>query len=153
LLDEPSAGLDPGSRRDFIQYLDHLRATEGVTILLTTHMLDEAERCDRVGVLHKGTLVALGTPGELKAKVGGDVVVIRSPDAEALRSGIRERFDCEAILADGNLRVEVPRGHEFAREVVNAFGDAVQTVSFGKPTLEDVFVHLTGHRLWGEDEA
>jgi ABC-2 type transport system ATP-binding protein len=153
LLDEPSTGLDPGSRRDFVRYLDHLRLTEGVTVLLTTHLLDEAERCDRVGVLHKGALVGLGAPEELKAKVGGDVVVIRSPHAEALQSKIRERFGCEAVLADGSLRVEVPRGHEFAREVVNLFGDAVQTVSFGKPTLEDVFVHLTGRRLWVEDAA
>jgi len=151
LLDEPSTGLDPGSRRDFIHYLGHLRAEEGVSVLLTTHILDEAERCDRLGILHRGALVALGTPGELKTKVGGDVVVIQSPVAEALRARIRERFGCDPLLVDGNLRVEMPRGHEFAREVANAFGDAVEAVAFGKPTLEDVFIHLTGHRLWGEN--
>lgn len=150
LLDEPSTGLDPGARRDFIHYLSQLRDDEGVSVLLTTHILDEAERCDRLGVLHSGKLVALGTPGELKTKVGGDVVVIRAHDAASLRDRIRERFGRDPQLVDGNLRVEMPRGHEFAREVADAFGDAVEAVSFGRPTLEDVFIHLTGHRLWGE---
>jgi ABC-2 type transport system ATP-binding protein len=151
LLDEPSTGLDPGSRRDFTHYLCHLRDEDGVTVLLTTHILDEAERCDRLGILHRGKLVALGTPKELKAKVGGDVVVIHSHTADALRGMIRERFGCDPLVVDGNLRVEMPDGHEFASEVVEAFGDAIETVSFGKPTLEDVFIHLTGHHLWGED--
>ena len=153
LLDEPSAGLDPGARRDFTHYLEHLRAEEGVTILLTTHILDEAERCDRLGILHQGRLVALGTPGALKAAVGGDVVVIHSHAAAALGVKIRERFGCDPVVVDGNLRVEMPEGHEFAREVVNDFGSEVETVSFGKPTLEDVFIHLTGSHLWGEGGA
>jgi ABC-2 type transport system ATP-binding protein len=153
LLDEPSVGLDPGSRRDFNHYLSHLRAEDGVTVLVTTHILDEADRCDRLGILHQGKLVALGTPGELKRKVGGDVVVIHSHVAEELRVRIKERFGCEPLLVDGNVRVEMPEGHEFAREVAEVFGDAVETVSFGKPTLEDVFIHLTGHRLWSEDGA
>jgi ABC-2 type transport system ATP-binding protein len=153
LLDEPSVGLDPGSRRDFNHYLSHLRAEDGVTVLLTTHILDEADRCDRLGILHQGKLVALGTPGELKRKVGGDVVVIHSHVAEELRVRIKERFGCEPLLVDGNVRVEMPEGHEFAREIAEVFGDAVETVSFGKPTLEDVFIHLTGHRLWDEDGA
>jgi ABC-2 type transport system ATP-binding protein len=153
LLDEPSVGLDPGSRRDFNHYLNHLRAEDGVTVLLTTHILDEADRCDRLGILHQGKLVALGTPGELKRKVGGDVVVIHSHVAEELRVRIKERFGCEPLLVDGNVRVEMPEGHEFAREIAEVFGDAVETVSFGKPTLEDVFIHLTGHRLWDEDGA
>ncbi len=151
LLDEPSTGLDPGARRDFIHYLGHLRSEERVSVLLTTHILDEAERCDRLGILHRGKLVALGTPAELKTQVGGDVVVIHAADAEALRARVRERFGCDPLLVDGNLRVEMPRGQDFAREVANAFEDAVEAVTFGKPTLEDVFIHLTGHRLWGEN--
>jgi ABC-2 type transport system ATP-binding protein len=97
--------------------------------------------------------VALGTPGVLKAAVGGDVVVIHSHAAAALRVKIRERFGCDPVLVDGNLRVEMPEGHEFAREIVNDFGSEVETVSFGKPTLEDVFIHLTGSHLWGEGGA
>jgi ABC-2 type transport system ATP-binding protein len=153
LLDEPSTGLDPGARRDFTHYLGHLRTTEGVTVLLTTHILDEAERCDRLGILHQGKLVALGTPGALKTTVGGDVVVIHSHAAETLRAKIRERFRCDPMLVDGNLRVEMPEGHEFARAVVSVFGSEIETISFGRPTLEDVFIHLTGYRLWGEERT
>jgi ABC-2 type transport system ATP-binding protein len=153
LLDEPSTGLDPGARRDFTNYLIQLREQDGVTALLTTHILDEAERCDRVGILHQGRLVALGAPGELKARVGGDVVVVHSHNPEDLRTKIRERFGCDPVLVDGNLRAELPRGHEFAREVVEAFGGEVESVTFGKPTLEDVFIHLTGYRLWNEEAA
>jgi len=150
LLDEASTGLDPGARRDFTDYLARLRDGDGVTVLLTTHILDEAERCDRVGILHRGTLVALGTPAQLKARLGGDVVVVQAVNPPELQGKLRERFGCEPLLVDGVLRVERPRGHEFVREVVEAFPGEIQSVTFGRPTLEDVFVHLTGQRLWGE---
>jgi ABC-2 type transport system ATP-binding protein len=151
LLDEPSTGLDPGARRDFIGYLHQLRHQEGVTVALTTHMMDEAERCDRVGILHHGALAALGTPEALKARVGGDVVVIRSSAPAPLREKIEARLGCRARLVDGALRVEVPRGHEFLRDVVEAFPGDVQSVTFGKPTLEDAFIRLAGHGLEGDD--
>lgn len=147
LLDEPSTGLDPGARRDFNDHLSHLRGHEGVTILLTTHILEEAERCDRVGILHQGKLVATGAPEELKGRVGGDVVVIRSRTPERLQEQMREHFGCEPVLVDGALRVERPRGHEFVREIVEAFPGEVESVTFGRPTLEDVFIRLTGRRL------
>ena len=151
LMDEPSTGLDPGARRDFMHDLGHLRTDDGTTVLLTTHILDEAERCDRLGILDGGRLVALGTPGELKAKLGADVVVIHSHVANNLRERIRDRFGCTPHLVDGNLRLELADGHEFVRSVVNAFGPEIESVSFGKATLEDVFIHLTGHHLWGEE--
>lgn len=147
LLDEPSTGLDPGARRQFTQ---HLRALgqEGVTICLTTHILDEAEQCDRLGILDQGKLVALDAPGALRARVGGDVVMISARDPEELRARIARKLGREPRLIDGALRVECPRGHEFAREVMENFPDAVTAVTFGRPTLEDVFISLTGHRLW-----
>jgi ABC-2 type transport system ATP-binding protein len=152
LLDEPSTGLDPGARRDFIDYLLHLRERDGVTVVLTTHGMEEAERCDRVGFVHRGSLVAVGTPDALKAEIGGDVVVVQADDPERLRGRIRERFGCDPRLVDGALRIELPRGHEFVREVVDAFPGEIRAVTFGKPTLEDVFVHLTGHRFWTDEE-
>ena len=151
LLDEPSTGLDPGARRDFNNYLQHLRAQEGVTIILTTHIMEEAERCDRVGILHQGKLVALDTPDALKARVGGDVVAIRVQNLQEFRDKLVKRFGCEPALVDGSLRVERPRGHEFVREVVEAFPGEVQSVTFGRPTLEDVFIRQTGHRFWDEE--
>jgi len=148
LLDEPSTGLDPGARLDFMAYLEHLRDQEGVCVLLTTHILEEAERCDRVGILHQGRLVAVGTPDELKARVGGDVVVVRTADPAGLQSQIRERFGCAPVVIDGSVRVEIAHGHTFVRDVVEAFAPAIQAVTFSKPTLEDVFIQLTGHRFW-----
>lgn len=152
LLDEPSTGLDPGARRDFVQYLRQLRLQERVTIVLTTHYMEEAERCDRIALLHRGTLVSVGAPAELKTRVGGDVVVMQAPDPEGLRQKLRERFACEATVVDGTLRVERPRGHEFVRDVVEAFPADITLVTYGKPTLEDVFIHMTGHRFWSEEQ-
>jgi len=152
LLDEPSTGLDPGARRDFMQYLRQLRDQEGITIVLTTHYMEEAERCERVAILHQGNLVRVGTPAELEQEVGGDVVVMQTPDPQGLQRKLRERFGCDPTVVDGTLRVERPRGHELVRDVVDAFPNDVTLVTYGKPTLEDVFIHLTGHRFWADDD-
>jgi ABC-2 type transport system ATP-binding protein len=143
VLDEPNTGLDPAARRDFMNYLQHLRQQDGVTILLTTHFMEDAERCDRVGILHEGKLVALGAPDTLKQSIGGDIVVIQSPDPHGLQKKLREHFGCEATVVDGSLRVERPRGHEFIRDAVEAFPGEITSAAFGRPTLEDVFIHLT----------
>jgi ABC-2 type transport system ATP-binding protein len=156
LLDEPSTGLDPGARRDFSNHLRGLRDRAGVTVVLTTHFMEEAERADRVAVLHEGALVALGTPDELKHRVGGDVVVIEAEAPAELREKVRARFALDAQIVDGTLRVERARGHELVRDVVEAFPGEVRSVTFGRPTLEDVFVHVTGRRFWetnGRSEA
>jgi len=151
LLDEPSTGLDPGARRDFMRYLVELRDRSRVTVVLTTHAMEEAERCDRIGFVHRGCLVAVGPPEALKAEIGGDVVVVQASDPQGLGERIRQRFGCEPRLVNGALRIELPRGHEFAREVAEAFPGSIRSVTFGKPTLEDVFVHLTGQRFYDED--
>jgi ABC-2 type transport system ATP-binding protein len=148
LLDEPSTGLDPGARRDFSRHLRALRDRDGVTVVLTTHYMEEAERADRVAVLHQGSLVAIGTPDELKRSVGGDVVVVDAETPEALREKIRARFGLDAQVVAGTLRLERERGHELVRDVVEAFPGEVRSVTFGRPTLEDVFVHVTGRRFW-----
>jgi len=148
LLDEPSTGLDPGARRDFSHHLRELRDRAGVTVLLTTHYMEEAERADRVAVLHDGALVAIGTADELKRGVGGDVVVIEAEAPAELRDKMRAKFGLEAQIVDGTLRVERARGHELVRDVVEAFPGEIRSVTFGRPTLEDVFVHVTGRRFW-----
>lgn len=145
LLDEPTSGLDVGARRQLNDYLGALADTENILVLLTTHLLDDAEACNRVGVLDAGKLVALGEPDELKAQVSGDVVLIACGDNEVLCTEITERFDVSPVLTDNLLRVECERGHEFVRDLVAAFPDEIQSVRFGKPTLEDVFTKLTGN--------
>jgi len=145
LLDEPTSGLDVAARRQLNDYLGALAGTENILVLLTTHLLDDAETCNRVGVLDAGKLVALGEPDELKAQVSGDVVLIECIDNEVLCTEMTERFGVSPVLTDNFLRVECERGHEFVRDLVAAFPDEIQSVRFGKPTLEDVFRKLTGN--------
>jgi len=144
LMDEASTGLDPAARRELSQHIEDLRAHEGVTILLTTHILGEADRCDRLVLLHEGRIVALGSPLELRARIGGDVVVLESGDAETLAAGIRQRFGAAATARDGRVVVEIANGHRFIAEVVEAFPGSVDSVGLHKPSLEDVFVRETG---------
>ena len=145
LLDEPSSGLDVGVRRQLSDYLSLLAKKENILILLTTHLMDEAESCSRVGILETGKLVAIGTPDELKAQIGGDIVLIETENGETLCNAIADRFEVSPILTDNYIRIECEQGHEFVRDVVAAFPDEIQAVRFGKPTLEDVFIKLTGN--------
>jgi ABC-2 type transport system ATP-binding protein len=144
LMDEASTGLDPRARRELWQYVEELRDREGVTILLTTHILDEADRCDRLVLLHQGRIVAEGSPGELRARIGGDVVVLETSDPGTLGEKIEARFGVRPSLLEGMLRVEIANGHRFITEAVEAFPGAIESVRLQKPTLEDVFVHETG---------
>ena len=144
LMDEASTGLDPAARRDLARHVADLRDHEGVTILLTTHILEEADRCDRLVLLHHGSIVAQGTPSELRSGIGGDVVVLDAGDTASLAAGIRQRFGLEASVTDGHVRVEIQNGHRFIAEVVEAFPGSIQSVGLHKPTLEDVFVRETG---------
>ncbi len=144
LMDEPSTGLDPAARRELSQYILELRSRHGVTVLLTTHILDEADRCDHLVLLHQGRRVAEGTPAELKSRVGGDIVIIHASDPESLRAALAERFRLTPQVLDGTLRIEIANGHRFITEVVEAFPGAVDSVAVHKPTLEDVFLDETG---------
>jgi ABC-2 type transport system ATP-binding protein len=151
LLDEPTTGLDPGARRDLWQYLRILRDEEQVTVIVTTHLMEEAERCDRLAILNEGKLVALGTPVELKREIGGDVILLDTQDAESLAEKIRIRFHLEPQVLDGQVRLEQENGHRFITDVVEAFPGEIEAISVSKPTLEDVFIHRTGHRFWADD--
>jgi ABC-2 type transport system ATP-binding protein len=144
LMDEASTGLDPAARRDLSRHIESLRSGEGVTILLTTHILEEAGRCDRLVLLHQGNMVAEGTPAELRARIGGDVVVLRTADTALLAAKIEQRFGVRPVARDGEVRVEIANGHRFIAEVVEAFPGAIESVGLHKPTLEDVFVDQTG---------
>ena len=153
LLDEPTTGLDPGARIDLWQYLKVLRNQEGVTVLVTTHLMEEAERCDRLAILSEGRLVALGTPAELKSEIGGDVILLESSNPEALAEKMRAHFNVAPQVLDGRVRLEREAGHKFITEVVEAFPGEIHSVSVSKPTLEDVFIDRTGHRFWMEEQT
>lgn len=153
LMDEPTTGLDPGARRDLWQYLAMLRDQEGVTIIVTTHLMEEAERCDRLAILSQGHLVALGTPTELKREIGGDVILLETNDPQALASKIQARYGLAVTVLDGKVRLEREQGHRFVTDVVEAFPGQIDAISVAKPTLEDVFIHRTGHRFWTEQQA
>lgn len=150
LLDEPSTGLDPGARRDLWQYLKLLRDEEQVSILVTTHLMEEAEHCDRLAILNEGKLVALGTPGELKQEIGGDVIVLETNDPDSLARRIQRRFEIEVRVVEGQLRLEKDHAHRFVTDLVEAFPGEIDAVAIAKPSLEDVFIRRTGHRFWSE---
>jgi ABC-2 type transport system ATP-binding protein len=146
LMDEASTGLDPAARRDLSRHVEELRAQDGVTILLTTHILEDAGRCDRLILLHQGRIVAAGSPGDLCARIGGDVVVLQAADDNALplAAQIEQRFGVPAVALDGQVRVEIKNGHRFIADVVEAFPGAIESVGLHKPSLEDVFLKETG---------
>ena len=150
LLDEPSNGLDPGARREFWQYLEALNRQDGTTVLLTTHLMDEAERCHRLAILNEGVLVALDTPEALKSRVGGDVIVLRTQDAPQLSRSISSRFGLMATVMDNTVRIERPKGHEFITDLVESFPGQIDAVTLSKPSLEDAFIHMTGHAFWAK---
>ena len=148
LLDEPSTGLDPGARRELWESLTGLRARTGTTVAMTTHLMEEAAGCDRVAILNQGTLVAIGRPADLTATIGGDVLwVTPAGRADSLARDIASRFSVDTDLVDGRIRLELPHGHEFVTDVIEAFPGRIDAVSLSRPTLEDVFVHHTGRRF------
>ena len=153
LLDEPTTGLDPGARRDVWQYLRMLRDQEQVTVLVTTHLMEEAERCDRLAILNEGRLVALGTPAELKREIGGDVIVLDAREPEPLSLRIQSKFHIEVRVVGGQLRIEKDHAHRFVTDLVEAFPGEIDAVSISKPSLEDVFIRRTGHRFWSEENT
>jgi ABC-2 type transport system ATP-binding protein len=146
ILDEPTAGLDLSSRRDFGDRLQTLRR-EGITILLTTHMMEEAAICDRVGILDGGRLVALDTPESFRNSVGREVVSARVEDPKGFQVAVRERLGLESSILEDTVRMECPDGGRAMRDLLAAFHDRILSITLSRPTLEDAFIRHTGHRL------
>lgn len=153
LLDEPSTGLDPASRRDLWDLLLELKNKEQVTIVVTTHLMEEAEKCDRVAILNEGRLVALGTPAELKHEIGGDIISLESAQPARLQEAIEKQYGERVQVIGPTLRMERSKGHEFIPKLVADFPGLIQSVTLSKPTLEDVFIKRTGHRLWSGNKS
>jgi len=150
LLDEPSTGLDPAVRRSLFDYLTECRDRDNVTTLLTTHLMDEADHADTVAIMDQGRIVAMDAPLALKSRLGGDVVMLTATNPEAFKKRLEMRFPVTAVAVNGVLHVERPRGHEFVPQLVEAFPGEIDSITVGKPTLEDVFLRLTGKSMHAE---
>ncbi len=152
-LDEPTIGLDPQTRRLIWQYILDLHKSEGITLFLTTHYLEEAEYCDRIAIIDHGQIVALDTPKRLKERVGGDVITLRTPDNESAAGRIQAAHGLIPERQDGMLRIEVPRGDEVIPRLVQTLGGDISSINLSRPTLDDVFLKLTGHAIRDEDSS
>ena len=146
-LDEPTRGLDPQTRSHIWDYLRALRRREGITIFMTTHYMDEAEFCDRIAIIDMGRIVALGTPDELKARVGGDVITIATTDNAASAAELGSKFGLTPTADDGTLRIEVSDGAAFIPRLVRELSAQVTAVTVRRPSLDDVFLKLTGRAI------
>ncbi|MCA8977924.1 MAG: ABC transporter ATP-binding protein [Planctomycetes bacterium] len=144
LLDEASTGLDPAARQDMWAVL---RAQSEVTVLFTTHLMDEAAEADHLTLLDEGRIVATGRPAELVREVGDQVLEIESVDVESLRAQVRDEFGRDGDVVDGTLRIEGTGMHELIPAVMQRHGERVQRLQLSHPSLQDVFLRKTGKRF------
>ena len=154
LLDEPSTGLDPGARLDLWAALENLRNQHGVTALCTTHLMEEAARADRVGIVSAGKLVALGTPDELTSAIGGDVISLgasKETGADLLAQAITAKTGITATVVEGEVRIEHAEAYAFAARLAGEFPGEISSLRIARPTLEDVFIARTG-RLFADQD-
>jgi ABC-2 type transport system ATP-binding protein len=146
-LDEPTLGLDPQTRRRIWDYLGELRTERDLTIFLTTHYMDEAENCDRIAIIDQGRIVAMDTPTQLKSAVGGDLITITTADGEVAAGELRRSYDVAPNVTDGTVSFQVPEGEAFLPGFVRSFGQPLHAITLRRPTLDDVFLELTGREI------
>lgn len=150
-LDEPTLGLDPQSRASLWEYISGLPAKHNVTIFMTTHYMEEAEVCDRIAIIDNGKIIARGTPEELKKTVGGDVISLRTKDNAKARSEIMKLFHIAAEEKDGELYLTTGKGDACIPELIRGLSDLVLSVKLQRPTLNDVFLKMTGKAIRDEE--
>ena len=147
VLDEPATGLDVAARQDMWRDLAQLRDDERVTVVLTTHLMEEADRCDRLAIMHEGRMAACGSPIDLKAAIGGEVLHIEAEASDKLADALRERFGVKVDIVVGGLHIETARAHRLIPDIIEAFPGQIDSVRLSRPSLEDVFFHATGRRF------
>ncbi|BDG61600.1 ATP-binding cassette domain-containing protein [Caldinitratiruptor microaerophilus] len=150
-LDEPTVGLDPQTRAAIWEHVHRLRDQEGVTVFMTTHYMDEAEHCDRIAIIDHGRIVALDTPAALKRQVGGEVIVLRTEDGAALSEAIERRFGIRPQPDPEGLRLEVPDAAALLPRLAAAYDRQIRGLLVHEPTLDDVFLKLTGRAIRDEE--
>lgn len=146
-LDEPTLGLDPQTRRRIWEKIHELREREGTTIFLTTHYMDEAENVNRIAIIDEGRIIAMDTPEALKQRVGEDIITLKAKNNEQAAAEIQERFHIPAKQDGDELTLGVPRGNEFIPLLVNSLETEVLSISLRRPTLDDVFLKMTGREI------
>jgi ABC-2 type transport system ATP-binding protein len=152
LMDEPTTGLDEHSYQRAWEKIKAL-AKKGVTMLLTTHRAEEAALCDRLAILAGGRIAAVGSPEELRAKVGGDVVELVPEDPEVAVTTLKTKLDLTAEHVAGRVRIVADQAHELVPRIVEALPTgSLKSIAVHRPGLSDVFLALTGRTL-EEDEA
>ncbi|MBI5190974.1 MAG: ATP-binding cassette domain-containing protein [Nitrospirae bacterium] len=150
-MDEPTLGLDPQSRNMIWEFIRTLKADTGITIFMTTHYLEEAESCDRVAIIDLGKVIAIGSPAELKAGLRGDTIRLVAKDNDALAAEVRERFGMDAKVSEGAVTLTVERGEEFLPALIKTIRAEITSVNLTKPSLNDVFLALTGKSIRDEE--
>ncbi len=151
LLDEPSTGLDPGARIELRNALQQARKATGLTVVFTTHLMEEADPADRLAIFDQGRLVASDTPLNLKSQIGGDVITLQTADPAGLAELLSSKLNASPAKISGAVRIERENGPAFIPALFAAAGELIQSVSLSKPTLEDVFLRATGKAF--RDEA
>lgn len=151
-LDEPTIGLDPQTRQYIWEYLVNLRKSQNLTMLLTTHYMEEAEICDRIAIMDNGEIIALDTPENLKKSIESDVITISTDDNEYMAELIKSKFNITAIVQDEFLKISVPDGKTFLPGLFEISEGKILSVEIKRPSLEDVFIKLTGRNI-REEEA
>ena len=150
-LDEPTLGLDPQTRNRIWEYILELRQREGTTIFLTTHYMDEAEKAERIAIMDYGKLVVMDTPERLKKIVGKDIISVKTGDDDRAAEEIRLRYQIETKRDSNGLTFEVASGEEFLPIFIKEFGTKILSVSLRHPSLDDVFLKLTGREIREEE--
>jgi len=150
-LDEPTLGLDPQTRNRIWDYLHTLRRTKNITFFLTTHYMDEAENCDRIAIIDYGKIIALDTPDNLKRMVKGDIVTVRTENDELAQKQLGEKYRVLVQRDSSGLHFEMANGEEFVPQLVKNAEVPITAVSVRRPTLDDVFLKLTGREIRAEN--
>jgi ABC-2 type transport system ATP-binding protein len=146
-LDEPTLGLDPQTRGTIWDFIETLRNREKITVFMTTHYMEEAENCGRIAIIDHGKIIALDTPARLKAMVHGDVIHLVTEDNRRALEEIGAIFGIAAREENGGLSLETEKGEEFIPRLLHALPVRTTSVSLQKPTLNDVFLKLTGRTI------
>lgn len=151
-LDEPTVGLDPQTRKKIWDYIFTIRRKKNITIFLTTQYLNEAENCDRVAIIDHGQIIALDTPENLKKMIGHDIITMKTEDNILAEQEFKTKFPHLTIRRIGKeLNIEVDKGNEFLPILVKTLTVKILSLELRQPTLEDVFLELTGRQIREDD--